>query len=90
MTEHSELSLAEDCFRRAARDVETWLNLVTEGQLATLAPFGQMFVYQLRSRGKLEDRAFAVDALYRLYYRKAEGKGDPPDLGASRTGIARP
>ena len=78
MTEPPDLVLADHCLSRAIADVEAWLALVERGQLASVAPFGQMFVYQLRTQGKLADRAFAVDELYRLYYRKAGGKGEPP------------
>ena len=78
MTEPPDLRLANDCLRRATADVEAWLALVEQGQLASIAPFGQMFVYQLRTQGRLADKAFAVDELYRLYYRRAGGKGAPP------------
>jgi hypothetical protein len=78
MTEPPDLPLAEHCLSRAVADVETWLALVDQGQLATVAPFGQMFIYQLKTQGRLADKAFAIDQLYRLYYRKAGGKGDPP------------
>src|SRR5436305_14887070 len=78
MTASCDPTLAGDCLRRANADVETWLALVEQGQLASLAPFGQMFVYQLQTQGKLADKAFAVDELYKLYYRKAGGTGAPP------------
>jgi hypothetical protein len=78
MTEPPDLRLADHCLVRAIADVEAWLALVEQGQLASIAPFGQMFVYQLRTQGRLADKAFAVDALYRLYYRKLDGKGEPP------------
>jgi len=78
MTEPPDLPLADHCLRRAVTDVEAWLALVEQGQLASLAPFGQMFVYQLRTQGKLADKAFAVDELYKLYYRRAGGTGSPP------------
>jgi hypothetical protein len=78
MTEPPDLRLADHCLSRAIADVEAWLALFEQGQLATIAPFGQMFVYQLRTQGRLADKAFAVDELYRLYYRKADGKGEPP------------
>jgi hypothetical protein len=81
MTESPDLELASHCLSRAKADVETWLDLVNRGQLATLAPFGQMFIYQLKTQGRLADKAFAVDQLYRLYYRRADGKGDPPIPG---------
>jgi hypothetical protein len=70
--------LADHCLRRATADVEAWLALVEQGQLASVAPFGQMFVCQLRAQGKLADKAFAINELYRLYYRRADGRGDPP------------
>lgn len=78
MTERSDALLAGDCHRRATADVEAWLALVEQGQLATVSPFGQMFVYQLKRQGKLDDKTFAIDELYRLYYRKAGSKGLPP------------
>jgi hypothetical protein len=78
MTESPDLELAELCLARARADVETWLALVEQGQLATLAPFGQMFIYQLKTQGRLADKAFAVAELYKLYYRRANGKGEPP------------
>ena len=78
MTEPPDLQLASDCLSRAIADVDAWLDLVEQGRLASLAPFGQMFVYQLRTQGRLADKAFAVDELYRLYYRRAGGKGDLP------------
>ena len=78
MTEPADLRLADHCLSRAITDVEAWLALVEQGQLASIAPFGQMYVYQLRAQGRLADKAFAVDELYRLYYRRAGGKGAPP------------
>lgn len=78
MTEPGDPRLADHCLSRAIADVETWLALVEQGQLSSLAPFGQMFVYQLRTQGRLADKAFAVDELYKLYYRRAGGKGAPP------------
>jgi len=81
MAEPSDLGIAEECFRRAAADVEVWLALVEQGQLATVAPFGQMFVYQLKKLDKLGDKQFAIDELYKLYYRKAGGNGPPPASG---------
>ena len=65
MTEPPDLLLADHCLSRAIADVEAWLALVEQGQHATIAPFGQMFVYQLRTQGRLADKAFAVDELYR-------------------------
>ena len=81
MTEAPYPKLASDCLSRAKADMETWLALLDRGQLATVAPFGQMFIYQLKIQGRLTDKAFAVDQLYRLYYRRADGKGDPPIPG---------
>ena len=78
MSEPSDQELADQCLSRAVADVETWLALVENGQLASVAPFGQMFVYQLRTQGRFGDRAFAVNELYRLYYRRAGGKGELP------------
>jgi hypothetical protein len=78
MTESADLELANLCLGRAKADVETWLALVEQGQLATLAPFGQMFIYQLKTQGRFADKAFAVGELYKLYYRRANGRGEPP------------
>jgi hypothetical protein len=78
MTEPPDLELANRCLSRAKSDVEVWLALVDQGQLATVAPFGQMFIYQLKAQGRLADKAFAIDELYKLYYRRADGKGEPP------------
>ena len=78
MAELPDPSLAEDCLRRAITDAEAWLGAVEQGQLASVAPFGQMFIYQLKTQGKLGDKAFAIDELYKLYYRRAGGAGDPP------------
>jgi len=81
MTEPPDLELASRCFSRAKAEVKTWLDLVDRGQLATIAPFGQMFIYQLKTQGRLADNAFAIEELYRLYYRRADGKGEPPVPG---------
>jgi hypothetical protein len=78
MTEPPDLELAGECLRRAKADVETWLARLEEGQLATVAPFGQMFIFQLKKQGRLADRTSAINELYRLYYRRADGRGDPP------------
>jgi hypothetical protein len=82
MAERSDLLIAHESIRRATADVEVWLALVEQGQLATVSPFGQMFVYQLKRLEKLGDKKFAIDELYKLYYRKAGGKGAPPAYGA--------
>jgi hypothetical protein len=87
MMDQPDLLLAYECIRRATADVETWLGRVEQGQLASVSPFGQMFIYQLKNRGKLGDKKFAINELYRLYYRKADGKGEPPVLEASPNGI---
>jgi hypothetical protein len=78
MTEAPDLKLAGECLRRAKADVETWLARLEEGQLANVAPFGQMFIFQLKKQERLADRTSAIDELYRLYYRRADGRGDPP------------
>ena len=78
MTDAPDLELAGSCLTRAKADVEIWLGLVEQGQLATLAPFGQMFIYQLKVQDRLTDKAFATSELYRLYYRRADGQGEPP------------
>ena len=78
MTEVPNRELASRCLTRAKADVETWLAFLEKGQLATVAPFGQMFIYQLKMRDKLADKAFAIDELYRLYYRRADGEGAIP------------
>ncbi len=78
MSEPSDQELADQCLSRAIADVDSWLALVENGQLASVAPFGQMFVYQLRMQGRLGDKAFAVNELYRLYYRRAGGQGELP------------
>ena len=78
MTETPDLKLASHCLSRAKADVETWLALLDRGQLATVAPFGQMFIYQLKIQGRLTNKAFAIDELYRLYCRRADGNGEPP------------
>jgi hypothetical protein len=78
MTEPPDLELASLCLSRAKADVETWLALVDQGRLASVAPFGQMFIYQLKAQGRLADKAFAIDELCKLYYRRADGKGEPP------------
>jgi hypothetical protein len=80
MTEPPDLQLADECLKRATADVETWLARIEQGELATIAPFGQMFVYQLWAQGRLADTAFAIEELYKLYYRRAGGKGEPPML----------
>ena len=68
-----DVELAERCLSRAKADVESWLALVEQGQLATVSPLGQMFIYQLKMQGQLENKAFAINELYRLYYRRAAG-----------------
>jgi len=78
MSKTPDPQLANDCLRRATADVKSWLALVDQGQLATVAPFGQMFIYQLKMQGRLADKAFAIDELCQLYYRRAGGKGRPP------------
>ena len=78
MTDAPDRDLASRCLSRAKTDVETWLALLEQGQLATIAPFGQMFVYQLKLQQKLDDRAFAIGELYRLYYRREDGEGTIP------------
>jgi hypothetical protein len=75
MTGWSNRELADQCLSRATADVESWLALVELGQLAAVAPFGQMFIYQLKAQGKLADKAFAINELYKLYYGKADGRG---------------
>jgi len=86
MTESSDLQLARDCLRRATADVEAWLAIVGQGRLGTLSPFAQMFIYQLNRQGRLADTGFAIEELYRLYYRKADGKGEPPIPGDNLRG----
>lgn len=81
MAQQSDTAIARECLRRATADVEAWLALVEQGQLATVAPFGQMFIYQLKRLEKLGDKEFAIDELYKLYYRKAGGEGPPPARG---------
>jgi hypothetical protein len=91
MTEPPDLQLARDCLRRATADVEAWLALLEQGQLAVLAPFAQMFIYQLNAQGRSADKAFAVEELYKVYYRRAGGRGPPPmaaTLGAALSGGA--
>ena len=61
--------------------MEAWFALVEQGRLAMVAPFGQMFVYQLQRLEKFGDKEFAIGELYKLYYRKAGGKGQPPASG---------
>jgi hypothetical protein len=78
MTDAPNLELAGRCLTHAKTDVETWLAVLEQGQLATIAPFGQMFVYQLKVQQKLDDRAFAIGELYRLYYRREDGEGTIP------------
>ncbi len=87
MTEPNDLDLARGCLTRAKTDVETWLAVLEQGQLATIAPFGQMFIYQLKVQDKLADKAFAISELYRLYFRRADGKGEPPDPADVLRGI---
>jgi hypothetical protein len=81
MTEPPDPQLANDCLRRATADVEAWTALFRQGRLAVLSPFAQMFIYQLSRQGRLADTAFAIEELYRLYYRKADGRGEPPVPG---------
>jgi hypothetical protein len=78
MTEPPDPELADQCLRRATADVEAWLSHHEQGRLAALAPFAQMFIYQLKTQGRLADTAFAIEQLYRLYYRRAGGEGEPP------------
>jgi hypothetical protein len=86
MTESPDLLLANDCLTRAKGDVEAWLAHLGQGRLAVLAPFAQMFIYQLKAQGRLADKAFAVEELYRLYYLRAGGKGEPPISGGAARG----
>jgi len=88
MNEAPDLALASRCLSRAKTDVEKWLALLERGQLATVAPFGQMFIYQLKMQDRLTDKAFAIGELYRLYYRRADGKGEPPIPADDLRGIA--
>jgi len=37
-----------------------------------------MFMYQLNTQERSADSAFAVEELYRIYYRRAGGQGEPP------------
>ena len=88
MTEPSD-PLALDCLRRATADVEAWLTLLGQGRLAVLAPFAQMFIYQLNAQGRAADKAFAIEELYKIYYRRAGGQGEPPiaaTLGTAQSG----
>jgi hypothetical protein len=85
MAERSRLVIAQECIRRATAEVEIWLALVEQGQLATVSPFGQMFVYQLKRLEKLGDKGFAIDELYKLYYRQACGEDPPPAYDALST-----
>jgi hypothetical protein len=85
MTEPPDLQLASDCLRRATADVEVWLADLGQGRLASLAPFAQMFIYQLNAQGRSTDSAFAVEELYRIYYRRAGGRGEPPIPAALST-----
>ena len=78
MTEPPDQELAHYCLRRATSDVEAWLAFHVQGRLAVLAPFAQMFIYQLKTQGRLADTAFAIEELYRIYYRRAAGRGEPP------------
>ena len=82
MTEPGDPKLANDCLRRARADVGAWLAHLGQGRLAVLAPFAQMFIYQLKAQGRLADTAFAIEELYRLYYRRAGGQGEPPIAAA--------
>ena len=86
MTEPPDPQLADDCQRRATADVEAWLSLLGQGRLAVLAPFAQMFIYQLKAQGRLADTAFAIEELSRLYYRRAGGQGEPPIPGGTPRG----
>ncbi len=81
MTEAPDLKLADQCLQRAEADIEAWLASVVRGELATVAPFGQMFIYQLQMHGRLYDRSFAIEQLYKLYYRRAGGTGEAPNPG---------
>lgn len=85
MTEPPDLQLAKDCLRRATADVEAWLALLEQGQLAALAPFAQMFIYQLNAQGRAADKAFAAEELYKVYYRRAGGRSAPPMAAALGT-----
>jgi hypothetical protein len=84
MSELADLQLAGDCLKRARDDVGMWLAHRDGGRLANLAPFAQMFVYQLNARGKCDDSAFAIEDLYRTYYRRAGGPGEAPMPAALR------
>jgi len=86
MTEKADPEFAKRCLQRAVEDVEGWLALLDEGKLSSVAPFGQMFVYQLQRQGKLNDRSFAVRQLCELYYRRAGGKGEISMLDQSGPG----
>ena len=79
MTGAPDLELASRCLTHAKTDVETWACcLSSRANLRAIAPFGQMFVYQLKVQQKLDDRAFAIGELYRLYYRREDGGGTIP------------
>jgi hypothetical protein len=84
MTHPFDPELASDCLRRATADVEAWLAHLAQGRLAVLAPFAQMFVYQLNAQGRSADKAFAIEQLYRLYYQRAGGQGAPPSSASLR------
>jgi hypothetical protein len=81
MAERSDLVIAQECLRRATADPEVWLAHVEQRPTRNCFPFGQMFVYQLKRLEKLGDKKFAVEELYKLFYRKAGGKGPPPAYG---------
>jgi hypothetical protein len=84
MMEDPDVKLANDCLRQAADDVDAWLAHLAQGRLANLAPFAQMFIYQLNARGKCDDSGFAIEELFRIYYRRAGGQGEPPIPAALR------
>jgi hypothetical protein len=69
-----DLLLAHECIRRATADVETWLGRVEQGQLARVSPFGQMFIYQLKNRGKLGDRKFAINEFIQVLLSESRGQ----------------
>jgi hypothetical protein len=78
--------LANHCLQRAEKDIESWLTLLGQGKLSDIAPFGQMFVYQLQRQGKLTDRTFAIRELGELYYRRAGGRGELKITNCGSTG----